>query len=296
MYAVRSSIAVAALAVWSATAARAQLPGTDIFVAPFSERGGKVVVGEARNATARPGYDNQPWFLPGGDAFLFASADSSGSPDIYRCRIGDGSTVRVTDTPEGEYSPALTPGGGSISCVRVEHDGTQRLWRFDLGGRHPEVIAAGVDSVGYYAWCDEHTAVVFIVGDPHTLRVVDTITGSETLVAADIGRSLQRIPGRDEIAFLARSDGAWTVFGLDADTGTARRLGPALEGSEDFAWTPAGRLVMARGSELFELDPAGAGPRRWSRVASFGGLGTVTRIAVDPTGRWIALVSGEASQ
>lgn len=286
----RISIAMAALALL------AQLPGTDIFVAPFSERGGGTVVGEPRNATGRPGYDNQPWFLPGGDTFLFVSADSSGSPDIYRYRVSDGSTVRVTDTPEGEYSPALTPSGGSISCVRVERDGTQRLWRFDLDGRHPGVIAAGVDSVGYYAWRDEHTVVVFIVGEPHTLRVVDTIAGSETLVAADIGRSLQRIPGRDEIAFLARARDAWTVLGLDADTGTAHRIGPALGGSEDFAWTPAGRLLMARGSELFALDPAGADPYRWSRVAAIDGLGPVTRIAVDPTGRWVALVAGEAAR
>ena len=49
---------------------------------------------------------------------------------------------RVTNTPESEYSPTVTPDGAHISVIRVEADGTQRLWRFTLDGRD---AGAGAD-------------------------------------------------------------------------------------------------------------------------------------------------------
>ena len=53
-----------------------------------------------------------------------------------------GSTTRVTNTPESEYSPTVTPDGAHISVIRVEADGTQRLWRFTIDGR---VAGTGAD-------------------------------------------------------------------------------------------------------------------------------------------------------
>jgi hypothetical protein len=177
--------------------------------------------------------------------------------------------------------------------VRVEHDGRQRLWRFDPDGRNPRPIAADVDSVGYYAWRDEHTLVVFVVGEPHSLRIVDVVTGAETPVALDVGRSLHPIPGGDEISFLQRvsaGDEGWTIMRLDADTGATTPLAPALEGSQDCAWTPVGVLLMARDASIYALEGDGFSP-----VVSFGdpALASITRLAVDPTGAWIAIVASE---
>jgi hypothetical protein len=278
-----------ALAVLAAPPAAAQAPGTDIFLAPFAERGDAVTIGTPANATRRAGYDNQPWFVDGG-SFWFVSGDSSGATDVYRYDAAGAARTRVTDTPESEYSPTLTPGGRSFSTVRVELDGAQRLWRFDLDGTSPRVIVPRVDSVGYHAWRDEHTVVVFVVGDPHSLRVVDTVTGNETPVALDVGRALARIPGRDEISFTAREDEVWRAFRLDPDTGAVTPLCDVLAGSEDCAWTPGGNLLMARGSEVFSLGRDRRGV--WNRVAAFeGGPAGITRLCVDPTGRWIAMVA-----
>src|SRR5690606_22657655 len=47
-------------------------PGTDIWVAPLHVDGAGVTVGEARNITARAGYDNQPAFVSP-EVFLFTS-------------------------------------------------------------------------------------------------------------------------------------------------------------------------------------------------------------------------------
>jgi hypothetical protein len=280
--------------VGAAVPAAAQLPGTDIYLAPLYERSGRVVIGAPGNVTMRPGYDNQPSFL-NGDAFLFsAEVDTSGATDVFRYQVPSATTQRMTDTPESEYSPTLMPDGKHFSAVRIELDGTQRLWRFDRDGTSPRVIAADVDSVGYHAWYDDHTVVLFIVGTPHSLRVVDTDAGTETLVARDVGRSILPIPGSDEISFLQRVEGAWWVMRLDPETGAVTPLAEALEGSQDCAWTPGGHLLMGRGGRVYALEGDGS---KWAGLVTFGepALQGLTRLAVDPTGRWLALVGADAN-
>jgi len=292
----RVSFAALALAglLQVATSASAQ-QGTDIFLASLHEGSGGPLIGAAVNVTSRLGYDNQPWFVDDSSFFYSASVDTSGATDVFRYDIHTATAVRITHTPESEYSPTVMPGGEHFSSVRVELDGTQRLWRFGMDGGNPEVIAPAVDSVGYHAWSDENTVVVFIVGEPHSLRIIDVTRGTETLVALDIGRALHTIPGSDEISFLhhgwGRGDG-WAFMRLDAETGAATPLAPALEGSRDCAWTPSGSLLMARDSSVYVLDGGG----RWSPVVSFGdaALGSITRLAVDPSGSWIAIVASEA--
>jgi len=111
-------------------------PATDIFLAPFGPRA-QPAVGRAVNITRTPGYDNQPSFTPDGTAILFTSNRGAAQTDIYRYTIATGETARLTNTPESEYSPTVTPDGTHVSVVRVEADGTQRLWRFTLDGRDP---------------------------------------------------------------------------------------------------------------------------------------------------------------
>jgi hypothetical protein len=165
------------------------------------------------------------------------------------------------------------------------------------------VIASEVDSVGYFAWWDERTLVVFVVGSPHTLRLVDVATQDEKVVARDIGRSILVAPGGRGVSFLAREgDGTYAFFLLSL---TAWVLGdtpfPALEprpmidavgDGQDAAWI-GDTLVMAGGAKLFAARPF-EGPD-WREVADFTGAGItkVTRIAVSPDGPWVALVAAE---
>jgi hypothetical protein len=134
-------------------------PDTEVFLASLSSVDGKLAIGPPINISNSPGYDNQPSFTPDGQAVLFASVRgqaarpaltavegaASGAAsvpsallqtDIYRYEIASRRIRRVTHTPEGEYSPTVMPDGKHISVVRVEADGTQRLWRvLDNGPR-----------------------------------------------------------------------------------------------------------------------------------------------------------------
>src|SRR5580765_3976308 len=93
-------------------------PDTEIFLAPLSTANGTVLaplstangtvtVGAPTNITHNPGYDNQPSFTPDGRSVLFTSIRGGAQTDIYRYDIAAATLARVTDTPEGEYSPTV---------------------------------------------------------------------------------------------------------------------------------------------------------------------------------------------
>jgi WD40-like Beta Propeller Repeat len=291
-------------------------PDTEIFLAPFSPGAG-TVVGRPVNITNSPGYDNQPAFTPDGTGILFTSMRGGTQTDIYRYDVASGDTRRVTSTPESEYSPTVTPDGAHISVIRVEADGTQRLWRFTIEGRAPELVLTNIKPVGYHAWADDHTLALFVLGTPATLQLADTSTGNASVLVTGINRSIQRIPGGGTISFVERvaatanGEATLSIRELDPKTKQITPLVDAVAGAReaDCAWTPDGLLVMAEKDVLYgwhrstlrapqgRPEPGrattGSGQSGWRRLADLAALGLhgVTRIAISPKGDRIAFVT-----
>lgn len=268
-------------------------PGTDIYVASLRVAHGRAEVGTPVNVTHRPGYDNQPFFLPKGDAFLY-TAVVDGQADILRYDLTTGASTRVTATPESEYSPTPLPDGSGFSVVRVEADSTQRLWRFDWDGAHPALVLTNIKPVGYHAWGDAHTLALFVLGTPATLQLAETRTGVATTVATDIGRGVQRIPGRAAVSFVQKgADSVWSVMEINIKTHAIRPLVQTRRGVDQYAWTTDRVLLMAQGTKLYQWNPARSA--EWEEVADFAGAGlaNVTRLAVSPRGDKLALVAAD---
>lgn len=287
-------------------------PDTEIYLLPLKIAYGTITLGSPANITNNPGYDNQPFFTADSRSILFTSIRPStavapgGAPqtDIYRYDIPTAQTTQVTNTPESEYSPTLTP-AGTLAVVRVELDGqnTQRLWQFSANGRDPRVVLENVKPVGYHAWADDHTVALFILGAgngaPATLQLADTRSGTAKTLATDIGRSIQPIPASGAphaISFVQRerTNGKTTLVikELNPATQAISVLTPAVEGSTeaDTAWAPDGTLLMAHGGTLYSWRRGQSG---WAEVASLERMGFtgVTRLAVSPRGNWLALVA-----
>lgn len=285
--------------VWTAlflfqVAARAAPPATDIYLADLRVVRGRVSVGVPVNVTARPGYDNQPFFVPDGRAFLYTSVREDSQADIYRFDIERKTSVRLTTTRESEYSPTPLPDGSGFSVVRVEADSTQRLWAFNEDGTRPRLLLDSIKPVGYHAWADAHTLVLFVLGSPPTLQIADAgfPTARGEVFARDIGRSLQRIPGRASVSFVQHDSVAGAVLEeLDVRTRRVRELTKVPAGAEFFAWTPDGIVLTASGTTLYQWDSRRGGA--WERVADLAaaGLSNVTRLAVSPQGDCLAIVA-----
>ena len=275
-------------------------PDTEVYLAPLKIGNGTIEVGEAVNVSNNPGYDNQPFFTPDGSALLFTSVRGGGTQsDIYRYDLASKRIARVTSTAESEYSPTVTP-SNALSVVRVELDGnnTQRLWQFTPAGTDPKVVLENVKPVGYHAWANDHTLALFVLGQPATLQVADTRDGSARIVATDIGRSIQRIPGTGatrEISFVQRERAGDTarlvIKKLNVTTGDITVLTPAVDGATeaDTAWTPDGTLLMTHGGTLHAWR---AGQTGWKPIVELERLSLrgVTRLAVSPKGDLLALI------
>ena len=266
-------------------------PATDIFIIDLSTTSaGNLKVGQPAKITTWNGYNNQPAFMPDGKSILYTSIRGK-QADIYRYEIGSTTTTQVTNTPESEYSPTLMPDGKSISVVRVEGDGTQRLWKFPLAGGAPSLILEKIKPVGYHLWVDENTLALFVLGKPNTLQLVDLRSGKVDSIADNPGRILRRVPHQDKFSFVQKvSDQEWLVKTFDLKTRETATFIKTFPGVEDYAWTPSGVLLMANGSKLFARKKSDFA---WIELSDFSnaGLKNITRIAVSPKGDRIAVVA-----
>ena len=280
-------------------------PDTEVFLAPISTAAGKLTLGTPQNISSSPGYDNQPSFTPDGRTVFFTSA-RGGTPrggrasqmDIYRYDLATKLVAAVTETPESEYSATVMPDGRRLSVIRVEADGTQRLWSFTLEGREPALILRDIKPVGYHAWLDTDTLALFVLGDPATLQIADVRTGTAQIEARDIGRSLQKVPGGG-VSFVQRAGSgasrSMTVSEVRTANGKAviKALTPLAPAATDefVAWMPDSTLLMSAAGKLYSWR-AGS---EWEVVADLESLGlkSVTRLAVSPKGDWLALVASK---
>ena len=136
---------------------------------------------------------------------------------ILRLDLGSGTSAELIATPESEYSATIMPGGSAVAVIRVELDSTQRLWAFPLAGGAPRVLLERIKPVGYQAWLDSTTVGVFVLGSPATLQVADLRTGTAKILLSDVGRAVQRVPGRRAISVTHRvSEKDWWIVEVDA--------------------------------------------------------------------------------
>lgn len=270
-------------------------PSTDIYRVEMSAGLESLQAAKPQPIAVEKGYDNQPFFTPDGRAILFTANRDGKQMDIYE-RTSGGGARQLIATPEGEYSPTITPDGG-VSVIRVEADGTQRLWRFSRSGANPRVLLPDVKPVGYHAWIDDDVLVVFVLGPPSTLRLARISTGQAETLATDVGRSIQRIPGRRAVSFVQREgEGRFVVKQLETDTRRITVVTDAVSGSSDrdTAWMPDGTLLMSAGTRLFAWK---AGDTRWREIydAATHKLGAISRMAAAPDGKALAIVVSETS-
>ena len=264
-------------------------PATDIWLAQLDLESSPPAVDGAFNATNRDGYDNQPFFEPEGGGLVYTS-ERDGQTDIYRLKLDGMVITQLTETSESEYSPTITPGGLLMSVIRVESDGTQRLWSFRRDGSSPELAASDVAPVGYHAWTEDGALAMFVLGEPATLQIRRGTDDPVETAASDIGRSLHPLPDGSGFSFLHRVDGEWRIRALDMSSGEITELGAPFEDSQDMAWTSDGRIIMAAGSRVAIRSI----PGDWTVIGDLSADGAVelTRVAVHPDGTQLALVAG----
>jgi Tol biopolymer transport system component len=270
--------------------------GSEIILFDLKAKKKSITLSNPQNITNHPGYDNQPSFHTDDVIIYYASFNDQGRSDIKAYNFETLTTTLVTNTPEREYSPTLTPDKTGISCIIQRDNGAQDLGKYSLDGTEPYVI---IDSlvVGYHVWTDNSHLALFVLGkndSPNTLHYLRLPTQEDTIIADNIGRSLHRIPNERAISFVHKvGEGNWQIKKLNLETMQVRFIINTLPNQEDIAWLPNGRLITSDGTKLFVLNPTKE--KTWSEVTVTDNrlLKGITRLAVSAKGDKLAVVVSE---
>ncbi len=226
------------------------------------------------------GYNNQPSFILG-ELFITSRVPNGLQTDIFALDYDNWIKTRVTQTSESEYSPQIMPDGINFSVIRVEEDGSQRLWALPLDQKGTgDVLFPEVKNVGYHCWINNKTVAMFLVSKPHKLVLGDISTGTTKFVTSNIGRGLAKLPSGDLAFIYKRFDGKWSVRSMNKQNYRVNELVPTLANSEDFVCLKDGTLIMGKGSKLYKFninrDPY------WREIVDFSkyGIFNITRLAV----------------
>ena len=269
-----------------------QLPSTDIFVGDVVIKSDEIIISNFKNITSRKGYDNQPHFTDDGEFFYFSSDREGLQSDIYLMDVKKKNAVRLTSTPESEYSPSPIPGSDAISVVRVDADSGQHLYRMLPDGSNPVILYAGSDTIGYYGWVDPDRVLIYVLGAKPAIRILNLKEQKTYLVAEYAGRRIHRIPGENAVSFTVKTDeNKYQLKKFIGPLNKVELITDLPEGSEDYAWLTSDILVTGNDKKLFYfyLENKEKGWRlitdlKDSPVAEF------YRIAFDRSGKKIALV------
>ena len=152
----------------------AALPGETGRFLFFRETSGKTQIYQAlpgqlptplTDANAK---NNQPWYLPTGD-FVFHS-DRDGVDAVYRQAPTPGAVaVRLTDPPEGEKTPYVTPypsPDGAFIAFASARSGRSHIWVMRADGSEARQVTQGDVSACFPAWSPDGTELVFVRGEP----------------------------------------------------------------------------------------------------------------------------------
>jgi hypothetical protein len=216
--------------------------------------------------------------------------DSIAQTDIAAFDIGKGTTTKVTNTRESEYSPTPMPGRNALSVIQVEEDQRQRLWAIDIDSGEMELLFPDVEPVGYHDWFSDKDVAMFILGDSFDLYTARLGTEGSRLIASNIGRTIRRHPRSGEVLFVDKNQAPWQIAAIDTANGNLRTVMPLFPDSEDFTVDSNGSYWTGNGSKLYRRSP---GDRGWKLMTDFRdfGVDNISRLATHLDSGQISFVS-----
>ena len=263
----------------------------EVFLFDLTFTNGTYAISNPVNISDNPGYDSQPSFTPDGKGVLFSST-RNGQTDAVLYSIEDKSKQWLSNSPGGEYSPTVMPGGTHFSTIILKPDGEQLLWKYPLDGSGVAEVVVPELVIGYHTWFDQHTLFSFVLGDPATLQKNDISTQTNTIIANNPGRSLHRIPNSLDISYVDKSNAdSWIIKAYTPETGTISDITETLDGAEDMAWSAERRVIfMGADAKLFTFDPNGSDG--WIEIADLSkwNLSGITRVAINADESKLAIV------
>jgi hypothetical protein len=272
--------------------------GFDIWLYPlaFDKSNQTWSIGSGKAITKNYKYNNQPNFTLDGKALLFASNKSGEFNDIYNYDIESQSITSVTSTlNESEYSPTETNLG--ITYVIEQGVPHQSVW-FNQKDKMRKRAIKSLIPAGYYA---THESLGTLIWARYASDLYFEPKGENAnenhFIAANVGRSLHRIPHEDSFSYLHnQGDGEAVIKRFNPITLSHTSLVKTTGASQDYAWSNKHWLFNFKENNLrtwqynqqqnnYNTD--------WKSIAQLTppkGYKLANRLAISPTNKLIAIV------
>jgi hypothetical protein len=223
-----------------------------------------VAIQKVLGTIAQEGYQNQPAFSRDGSRLLWTAQAGEGplATDIHWLLVSADDSSKgqpLRTTPFGEFSATPLPGSDSdYSVVRVEADGTQRLWQ--MNSQTEQLLYPELKGVGYHVWGADEDLLLFLLEDSAgpNRAVYRSKDGGLTTLAGHIGRALLYQASTDRFFFTAPRPGQpansplW-LWRYQAGTKKADALLPMPANGQDLAVTSQGTVLVSAGKFIFQL-------------------------------------------
>lgn len=267
---------------------------TEIFLFDLETNSSKIELKNGKNLSNNEGYDNQPSFL--NDRYILFASTRNTHTDIAKYDMRYDSKSWLNFTEGGEYTPLKIPNKNEASAVRLDKDGKQRLYAYNMSnGDSSELIQDLV--VAYYTWFDEHTIVSAVIeGDDLNLYATNLQDGTNRKYATEVGRSFHRIPNSNLVSYISKeNENQWQIKSLDPISGVTKVIANTMEGVEDICWLDSKTILSGKDNILYKLTLRK--DNDWKQITNLdaNGIVKITRLATNPEGTKL-LIAGDVDK
>lgn len=268
-------------------------PDTEVFLFEIDRTGGKWSLVNPMNISNNKGYDNQPSFYDNNN-ILFSST-RNGQTDIALYNLVTGNTKWLTNTSGGsEYSPIRIPNSHDFSAIRLDTTGLQRLYRYNISTGNSSLIREDA-KVGYHVWFTEDILVNTILIENRMDLIVSNLEDKRDFkVQKKVGRSLHSIPNSEKVSYIGIEGNGNLLKSLDPKTGETQLITSIPKGISDMCWLPEGGFLLPKKNVIIKFSEDLKQEPLVIDLSEFKEIYTISRMAVSPNGKYLALVSEES--
>lgn len=235
-------------------------------------------------------YNNQPFFISNEELLL--SAERDGQTDILKYDLKTKKKEFLTQTEGGEYSPQPIPQTNKVAAVRLEKNGIQRLYEYDLKKTSTSLLIEDI-AVAYFRFINDEKVLATVLNNEE-MDLVSIHLSSQTVdtLFSDAGRGIQLIPSKKQVSYTLKNEiERWDLFAMGNDFEHSYFITELPNGVQDYAWINENQILIGLDNKLFIFDTFGEG--HWVHASSLKhfGIKNITRLAVSPDGKKLAVVS-----
>lgn len=265
---------------------------TEVFLLDITSSNDKIELTNLKNISNSEGYDNQPSFYDN-NTVLFSSTRNN-QTDIKSYNLRSGENSWKTNTSFGsEYSPLKIPGKESFSAVRLDENGFQRLYRYNLATGESTMLLKGL-KVGYHVWHNQDVLVSSVLVDERMDLVISNLkNNSNQTLYKNVGRSLHKIPNSNLIGFMSTENNSTTIKSLNPITGEIKKIKSLPIPITDICWLSENIILIPDGKIIAQFNTSNDSMSILHHFKE-DEINGISRISISPDGKHLALVSEES--